>query len=192
MADGGDQVVQLKADGNGHFKAKDYAAAVASYTQALGVEGDDGAQATALRSNRAACYLALERFEDAVADCDAVLEGEPGHTKALYRRGQAHAKLGDDKLGAAMKDFAKVLHYEPKNRQAAAAAAAVRQRLQEERNVALMDKTIPGLLEKIAARKGADVDASAADMRRLAGLTTDPQKAVRHCLCLCAFHSLRG
>ena len=42
--------------------------------------------------------------------CDAMLEGDGGHIKELYRRGQAHEQLGNDRLGLAMKDNTRLLY----------------------------------------------------------------------------------
>ena len=178
-------VLQLKGEGNDHYRAKAYDAAVSRYDAALKAlqatsAGTEEAQTQecALRSNRAACYLALDRPEDAASDCDAVLQSQPGHTKALFRRGQAHAAVAGDKLDDALKDFVHLLHIEPKNKQAASAASSVRERLQMRRQQLVEGGTIPGLLAQITGRKGADMEASATDMRRIAGLSGDPSKAL--------------
>ena len=34
-----------------------------------------------------------------------MLEGDGGHIKELYRRGQAHEQLGTDRLGLTMEDY---------------------------------------------------------------------------------------
>ena len=39
-----------------------------------------------------------------------MLEGDGGHIKELYRRGQAHEQLGTDRLGLAMKDYTRLLN----------------------------------------------------------------------------------
>ena len=184
-------VLRLKADGNEHYKLREHAAADTCYTQALDAlralgEGAGGeypaedveAQECALLSNRAACCLTLGKLEPAIADCEAVLAVKPGHTKALYRRGQARAALEGENLDDALKDFVHVLHIEPKNKAAASAASSVREKLQIRRSQLMDQSTVPGLLAKIMARRGADMDDSAADMRRIAGLTGDPAKAL--------------
>lgn len=71
---------------------------------------------TILYSNLAACQLLLGQPGLAVQSCDRVLEQEPGHLKALYRRGVAQAALGD--LEKATADLKKVLASDPKNRAA--------------------------------------------------------------------------
>ncbi|XP_007527459.1 FK506-binding protein-like [Erinaceus europaeus] len=71
---------------------------------------------TVLRANLAACQLLLGLPHLAAQNCDRVLEQEPEHLKALYRRGVAQAALGN--LDKATADFKKVLALDPKNRAA--------------------------------------------------------------------------
>ena len=42
---------------------------------------------------RAACYLKMDKYVDAKADCDAVIWKDEKNVKALFRRGQANAAL---------------------------------------------------------------------------------------------------
>lgn len=71
---------------------------------------------TILHANLAACQLLLGLPHLAAQNCDRVLEQEPGHLKALYRRGVAQAALGN--LEKATADLKKVLAADPKNRAA--------------------------------------------------------------------------
>ncbi|XP_065742254.1 FK506-binding protein-like [Phocoena phocoena] len=71
---------------------------------------------TVLHANLAACQLLLGQPHLAAQSCDRVLEREPGHLKALYRRGVAQAALGN--LEKATADLKKVLAVDPKNRAA--------------------------------------------------------------------------
>ncbi|XP_006875725.1 PREDICTED: FK506-binding protein-like [Chrysochloris asiatica] len=71
---------------------------------------------TALHANLAACQLLLGQPGLAAQSCDRALEREPGHLKALYRRGVAQAALGN--LEKATDDLKKVLVADPKNRAA--------------------------------------------------------------------------
>lgn len=74
------------------------------------------AERTVLHANLAACQLLLGLPHLAVQNCDRALEREPGHLKALYRRGVAQAALGN--LDKATADLKKVLTMDPKNRAA--------------------------------------------------------------------------
>ncbi|KAK2491802.1 hypothetical protein MC885_006431 [Smutsia gigantea] len=71
---------------------------------------------TVLHANLAACQLLLGQPQLAAQSCDRVLEQEPGHLKALYRRGVAQAALGN--LEKATADLRKVLAVDSKNRAA--------------------------------------------------------------------------
>ncbi|XP_077017508.1 FK506-binding protein-like [Tamandua tetradactyla] len=71
---------------------------------------------TVLHANLAACQLLLGQPQLAAQSCDRVLEREPGHLKALYRRGIAQAAMGN--LEEATADFKRVLELDPKNRAA--------------------------------------------------------------------------
>lgn len=50
----------------------------------------------ALQLNAAAAALSLQRYEDALAHACAALAMQPDSVKALYRKGRAHAALGQD------------------------------------------------------------------------------------------------
>ncbi|KAM5262666.1 FK506-binding protein-like [Ctenodactylus gundi] len=71
---------------------------------------------TVLHANLAACQLLLGQPQLAAQSCDRVLAREPGHLKALYRRGVAQAALGN--LEKATADLKKVLAVDPRNRAA--------------------------------------------------------------------------
>ncbi|XP_062954135.1 FK506-binding protein-like isoform X2 [Cynocephalus volans] len=66
-----------------------------------------------LHANLAACQLLLGQPHLASQSCDRVLEREPGHLKALYRRGVAQAALGN--LEKATADLKTVLALDPQN-----------------------------------------------------------------------------
>ncbi|XP_028366584.1 FK506-binding protein-like [Phyllostomus discolor] len=71
---------------------------------------------TVLHANLAACQLLLGQPHLAAQSCNRVLEREPEHLKALYRRGVAQAALGN--LEKATADLKKVLVVDPKNQAA--------------------------------------------------------------------------
>ena len=94
------------------FKRRRFAAAAERYTTALAAADSlPPAARAALLNNRAACALALRRWRDAAADCDAALRSDPRSLKALLRRGLAREGLGDRAAAAA--DAALVLAVDP-------------------------------------------------------------------------------
>ncbi|XP_062520581.1 protein unc-45 homolog B-like [Corticium candelabrum] len=119
MALSEDTVLSLKEKGNQMFAAGQYVEAAETYSRALKrcEKGDETAQT--LHKNRAACYLKLERYGDAVADTTAVLTIAPNDIKSLFRRSQALEKLG--KTEDAYKDIKTLLYIDPKNREGIAA-----------------------------------------------------------------------
>ncbi|XP_078383074.1 protein unc-45 homolog B-like [Oculina patagonica] len=111
--------LDLKAEGNVHFKEEKYELAAASYTQALKLFSQDEKDKDKLKErgvilkNRAACYLKLEKYEEAVNDSTESLKILPNDSKALFRRCQGQEKLG--KLEGAFRDARTLIHIEPKN-----------------------------------------------------------------------------
>ncbi|KAG8448585.1 hypothetical protein GDO86_015614 [Hymenochirus boettgeri] len=69
-----------------------------------------------LLANMAACDLKKGRLCEAEKRCTQILEKEPGYIKALYRRGVARTGMADWK--GARKDFDKLLHLDPSNKEA--------------------------------------------------------------------------
>eukprot|EP00941_MAST-03F_sp_MAST-3F-sp1_P005933 g5933.t1 len=80
----------LRLEGNKLFKRKDYLSAMTKYCLCL-KQNPDNIKALA---NRALVLMKMERFEKAVADCDAVLRLQPDHTKALFRKARACRRIG--------------------------------------------------------------------------------------------------
>ncbi|XP_042638302.1 FK506-binding protein-like [Orycteropus afer afer] len=109
-----------RAQGTEFFRAGNPEKAARCYGQALRLlltlPPPGPPERTALHANLAACQLLLGQPQLAAQSCDRVLEREPGHLKALYRRGVAQAALGN--LEKATDDLRKVLAVDPKNRAA--------------------------------------------------------------------------
>ena len=76
--------------------------------------GDCEKQKAIYFKNRAACFLKMERFEDAVDDCTKSLELVPNDPKALFRRCQAYEAL--NKVDSAYADAKEVHNLDPKNK----------------------------------------------------------------------------
>ena len=56
------------ARGNELLKAKDLAGALAAYTEAIELDGSDGA----FRSNRSAVYMSMKEYEKALVDAEVL------------------------------------------------------------------------------------------------------------------------
>ena len=106
-----------KEKGNACFKKGDYKEAAELYTSALKIcAAEDKDMIVALHKNRAACWLKLQRYEDAISDCKVAIQLAPSDVKALYRLAQA---LDSKKqYSEAMKHLKQLLSIEPKNKEA--------------------------------------------------------------------------
>ncbi|XP_068605364.1 mitochondrial import receptor subunit TOM34 [Brachionichthys hirsutus] len=99
----------LKDEGNSLVKKGEHKKAVEKYSQSL---KHDPTEVTTY-TNRALCYLSLERYADAVRDCGAALTIDGSNVKALYRRALALRELQD--VRACAEDLNHLLRVEPKN-----------------------------------------------------------------------------
>ncbi|XP_035483243.2 sperm-associated antigen 1 isoform X1 [Scophthalmus maximus] len=96
-----------KQDGNEFVKKGQYQDAMAKYSDCLKLKPEE----CAIYTNRALCYLKLERFTEAKQDCDAALKLEPNNKKAFYRRALANKGLKD--YLACSSDLQEVLQQDP-------------------------------------------------------------------------------
>ena len=85
---------RFKHKGNDHIRAKSYAEAILDYGSGLAVANSDDTEVRVdLHANRALAWTKLAKWTDAIEDCNAVLQQQPDHLKALMRRGTAKAEL---------------------------------------------------------------------------------------------------
>ncbi|CAI5531622.1 unnamed protein product [Closterium sp. Naga37s-1] len=112
------RAMELKAEGNQHFQAREYAAAMERYGKAIKLLPASHADRAILHSNRAACLLQMRPvdYEGVRAECDASLALNPGFCRALLRRAKALDALGEkDKAEA---DVDAIIKAEPTNQDA--------------------------------------------------------------------------
>ncbi|MEO1661954.1 MAG: hypothetical protein AAFR51_13265 [Pseudomonadota bacterium] len=95
--------------GNAWLSANYPEAAIVALTDALKLKQDN---ATILK-DRAAAYLALERWVEGMDDLDTVLKNSPADVEALMLR--ARANLAQDKLQAAKSDMETARVHAPEN-----------------------------------------------------------------------------
>lgn len=65
--------------------------------------------------NLAASYLKLQKYDDAITQCNKALEKDKSNTKAIFRRASAYAAKNDFDL--AEKDFARAVELDPTNKE---------------------------------------------------------------------------
>lgn len=104
-----EQFEQIKSRGNKHVQKGEYEEATRCYCQCLEIFTDRAAVYT----NRALCYIKLNKAEEAEADCSKALSLEPENTKAFYRRALARKMNGHHK--DSLQDLLQLLRLEPSN-----------------------------------------------------------------------------
>ncbi|NXX50977.1 FKBP8 isomerase, partial [Tricholaema leucomelas] len=118
---------QRRERGNFHFIRGDFEAALGSYRLALraldgpvtvppGLEEEEELREQRVKclNNCAAAELKLERTDEALASCEAVLGINPDNGRALLRRGQLLAQQGRDEEAAV--DLRRALELDPANK----------------------------------------------------------------------------
>lgn len=100
-----------KDKGNEAFKSSDYNEAVIYYNRSLSICPSD-----VVYNNRALVYLKLSQWDDAIKDCNKVLENENDNIKALLRRATAYKEKAEH--NKALCDLKQVLVLEPENQRA--------------------------------------------------------------------------
>jgi len=122
-----------REQGNGLFKAQDFANASHKYVEALEllakVEPTDAARRESehkCRLNRAACLMKLQGYVAARRECEAVLSDDADSAKAHWRLGQALEALGE--LTEAQKGFTTSIKLNPQLREPRDALEAIKAR----------------------------------------------------------------
>lgn len=86
-----------KKEGNALYASKEYEKAIVLYGQAIELDPSE----VAYRSNRAAAYLMVRKYSEALADCDKAIESQPTFLKAYLRASKACVQMG--KISEALK-----------------------------------------------------------------------------------------
>ncbi|XP_048880371.1 sperm-associated antigen 1-like isoform X2 [Brienomyrus brachyistius] len=97
----------LKEEGNNFVKKGQFQKALEKYSECVALKPEE----CAIYTNRALCYLKLERFAEARQDCDSALQLEPSNKKAYYRRAMAYKGL--ENYLACSSDLQEVLRLDP-------------------------------------------------------------------------------
>ena len=102
-----------KDEGTRHFKAKQYAEAVRSYTRAIELESDP-VELAKLLGNRSTSYGLLHKHLEALSDAKRALQQDPKYLKGNFR--QATALVSLSRFAEAAAAAAEGLRHEPGNR----------------------------------------------------------------------------
>lgn len=113
-----DDVKKIRGTGNRLFGEGKFELAKAKYDKVLREfnhvhpqDDEEGKEFSETRNllhlNVAACYLKLGEHKKSIETCNKVLDANPVHVKAFYRRGMAHMEAGD--FQEARDDFNKMI-----------------------------------------------------------------------------------
>ncbi|KVI12111.1 Peptidyl-prolyl cis-trans isomerase, FKBP-type [Cynara cardunculus var. scolymus] len=151
-----DDVEKTKGTGNRLFKEGKFALAKAKYEKVLrefnhvnpqdDEEGKEfGNTRNLLNLNVAACYLKMGDCRKSIETCNKVLDANPVHVKALYRRGMAYMAAGD--FEEARRDFNKMMTID-KSSEVNAKAALLKLKQTEQEVEKKARKQFKGLFDK--------------------------------------------
>ncbi|KAL6142200.1 hypothetical protein ACLB2K_060483 [Fragaria x ananassa] len=151
-----DEAEKIRNTGNRLFKEGKFELAKAKYDKVLrefnhvnpqdDEEGKTFSNArNLLHLNVAACYIKMGECRKAIETCNKVIEANPGHVKALYRRGMAFMAAGD--FEEAKSDFNKMIQLD-KSTEPDATAALLKVKQQEQEVEKKQRKQFKGLFDK--------------------------------------------
>ncbi|PHT99656.1 Peptidyl-prolyl cis-trans isomerase PASTICCINO1, partial [Capsicum chinense] len=151
-----DDVEKIKGTGNRLFKEGKFELAKAKYEKVLrefnhvhpqdDEEGKEFANTrNLLHLNVAACLLKLGEHKKSIEACNKVLDANPVHVKALYRRGMAYMASGD--FEEARADFNKMMSID-KSSEGSAKAALLKLKKEEQEVERKVRKQFKGLFDK--------------------------------------------
>ncbi|XP_031127990.1 peptidyl-prolyl cis-trans isomerase PASTICCINO1 [Ipomoea triloba] len=165
-----EDVEKIKGTGNRLFKEGKFELAKAKYEKVLREfnhvhpqDDEEGKEFSETRNllhlNVAACYLKMGEHRKSIEACNKVLDANPVHVKAFYRRGMAYMAGGD--FQEARDDFNKMMSID-KSSETTAKAALMKLKKEEQEVHRRARKQFKGLFDK---RPGeiAEVDTSETD-----------------------------
>ncbi|KAJ6300002.1 hypothetical protein OIU76_020904 [Salix suchowensis] len=175
-----DEAEKIRTTGNRLFKEGKFELAKAKYEKVLRefnhVNPQDDEEGKVflntrnlLNLNVAACYLKLGECRKSIETCNKVLEANPAHAKALYRRGMAYMEVGD--FEEARSDFEMMLKVDKSSElDAATALKKLKQKQQDVEKKAR--RQFKGLFDK----KPGEIADAGTDERGEVQSTTENQK----------------
>ncbi|RXH81343.1 hypothetical protein DVH24_006168 [Malus domestica] len=151
-----DEAEKIRNTGNRLFKEGKFELAKAKYDKVLrefnhvNPQDDEEGKIFAntrnlLHLNVAACFLKMGECRKSIETCNKVLEANPGHVKALYRRGMAYITLGD--FEEAKRDFNTMIKLD-KSTEPDATAALLKVKQKEQEVEKKVRKQFKGLFDK--------------------------------------------
>ncbi|KAF3449037.1 hypothetical protein FNV43_RR09761 [Rhamnella rubrinervis] len=151
-----DDAEKIRSTGNRLFKEGKYELAKAKYDKVLRefnhVNPQDDEEGKVFSDTRnllylnvAACYLKMGECRKSIETCNKVIEANPAHIKALYRRGMAYMQAGD--FEEAKNDFNMMIKLD-KSSEPDATAALLKLKQKEQEIERKQRKQFKGLFDK--------------------------------------------
>nr|CAH8854211.1 unnamed protein product [Trichobilharzia regenti] len=124
-------LMKLKEEGNAFIHDNRYSKAFEAYSKALEVDPSHDMINAKLYCNRACALFYLNRFEEALKDCDAAVSLEPNYVKARIRRAKCYSSL--DEYEKAIEEWTAVVKLDgsSENKKSLQAAKAALSRSQQ-------------------------------------------------------------
>ncbi|KRX93099.1 Tetratricopeptide repeat protein 1, partial [Trichinella pseudospiralis] len=113
------EAIRLKIDGNAAFRDGDFAGALRHYTDALKIcPASFASTRSVLFGNRAACYMKMEKYEEAIKECNCSVECDSNYVKVLRRRASLY-EMQETTLEKALDDYKRLYEIDPADSEAA-------------------------------------------------------------------------
>lgn len=97
------KMIAAKKAGNDCFKSNDLQGAVGKYSEALEYDPLNKSFNAVIFSNRAAAFMKLQKFTEALEDCEKAIDLDETYTKAYMRRAECRMKTED--FEGAVRDY---------------------------------------------------------------------------------------
>ncbi|KAG9138639.1 hypothetical protein Leryth_020479 [Lithospermum erythrorhizon] len=151
-----EEVEKIKGTGNRLFKEEKFELAKTKYEKVLREfnhvnpqDDDEGKEFSETRNllhlNVAACFLKMGEYRKSIETCNKVLDANPVHVKAFYRRGMAYMAVGD--FAEARDDFHKMMNID-KSSEPTAKAALLKLKKEEQEVHRRAQTQFKGLFDK--------------------------------------------
>ncbi|XP_003369384.1 tetratricopeptide repeat protein 1 [Trichinella spiralis] len=108
-----EKAIQMKIDGNAAFRDGDFSGALRHYTDALRICPTSFASTrSVLFGNRAACYMKMEKYDEAIKECNWSVECDSNYVKVLRRRASLY-EMQESTLEKALDDYKRLYEIDP-------------------------------------------------------------------------------
>lgn len=127
-----------KQEGNAALQGKNYELSIQLYSEAIQLS-PDGPNSHIYFANRSAAYCHLNKYKEAIKDCEASVKLSPTYAKAYSRLGLCHFCLNAS--SEAVRAYEKAVELEPGNKAFQDSLEQAKRKLQQEQELATQSQT---------------------------------------------------